>query len=153
MASYTADELLDFAIDREQEAHDLYMDLAGRAEQFDVKTFLTQLAGEELTHKAKLEEVKSGRRPFAGARDVADLHISDYLAEVAPSGSLDYQDALILAIKREEASRNLYTDLARLAADKELKTVFLALAEEEGKHKHRFEIAYRYSFREHGSDS
>ena len=58
MAAYTADELLDFAIDREQEAHDFYMDLAGRAERPDMKDLLTQLAREELRHKKKLEELQ-----------------------------------------------------------------------------------------------
>jgi flavorubredoxin len=49
MAAYTADELLDFAIDREQEAHDFYMDLAGRTERPDSKDLLKELAREELT--------------------------------------------------------------------------------------------------------
>jgi rubrerythrin len=146
MASYTAHELLDFAIDREQESHDFYVDLAGKAERPETKDLLTQLAKEELGHKKKLEAIKSGRRSLPAARDVRTLEISERLAEVEPSGELKYEDALILAMKREEAAFGLYTDLSKLAGDEELKRIFLALAQEEAKHKLRFEIEYKETF-------
>ena len=146
MAAYTAHELLDFAIDREQESHDFYMDLAGRAERHETKDLLMQLAKEELGHKKKLEAIKSGRRSFPAAKDVTTLEISDHLVEVEPSGELRYEDALILAMKREEEAFGLYTDLSKLAGDEELKRIFLALAQEEAKHKLRFEIEYKETF-------
>jgi rubrerythrin len=153
MAAYTAEELLDFAIDREQEAHDFYTDLAGRAERPDMKDLLTQLASEELRHKKKLEKIKSGSRSFPAAKDVTDLEINDYLVAVEPSSKLNYQDALILAMKREEAAFSLYTDLAKLAGDEELKRIFLALAQEEAKHKLRFEIEYKETFLDQGPNT
>jgi rubrerythrin len=143
VAAYTAEDLLDFAIEREQEAHDFYVDLAGRAEQPDVKELLTQFAREELEHKKKLEEIKSGSRSFPAAKDVTDLKISDYVVEVEPGSKLNYEDALILAMKREAAAFSLYADLSKLAGDEELKRIFLALAQEEAKHKRRFELEYR----------
>jgi rubrerythrin len=146
MAAYTAGELLDFAIDREQEAHDFYMDLAGRAEQPNTKDLLTQLAREELGHKKKLEEIKRGNRSFPAAKDVTSLEISDYLDDVEPGSKLSYEDALVLAMKREEASSSLYTDLSKLAGDEELKRIFLGLAQEEAKHRLRFEIEYKETF-------
>jgi len=146
VAAYTADELLDFAIDREQESHDFYMDLAGRVKQPDTKDLLTRLAREELGHRKKLEAIKSGGRSFPTAKDVTAFQISDYLVAVEPSRELGYEDALILAIKREEAAFSLYTDLSRLAGDEELKRIFLALAQEEAKHKLRFEIEYKETF-------
>ena len=150
MAAYTADELLDFAIDQEQEAHDFYMDLAGRVERPDTKDLLTQLASEELRHKKKLEEIRRGSRAFPAAKDVTDLEISEYLVDVEPSSKLNYQDALTLAMKREEAAFRLYTDLSKLAVDKELRRVFLALAQEEAKHKLRFEREYKEAFLDQG---
>ena len=62
--------------------------------------------------------------------------------EVEPDEDLDYQKALILAMKKEKAAFMLYTDLADQADDAELKDVFKALAQEEAKHKLRFEIEY-----------
>jgi len=146
VAVYTAGELLDFAIDREQEAHDFYMDLAGRAERPGTKDLLTQLAGEELRHKKKLEEIKSGSRALPAAKNVRDLEVSDQFADVEPGSKLNYQGALILAMKREEAAFRLYTDLSKLAWDEELRRVFLALAQEEAKHKLRFEREFKETF-------
>jgi rubrerythrin len=146
VAVYTADELLDFAIDREQEAHDFYMDLAGRAKRPDTKDLLTRLAKEELGHKKKLEAIKSGNRSFPAAKDVTAVEIDDYLVDVEPDSKLNYEDALILAVKREEEAFILYTDLSKLAGDGELKRIFLGLAQEEAKHKLRFEIEYKKTF-------
>jgi rubrerythrin len=146
VAAYTAEDLLGFAIEREQEAHDFYVDLAGRAEQPDVKELLTQFAREELEHKKRLEEIKSGSRSFPAAKDVTDLKISDYVVGVEPGSKLNYEDALILAMKREAAAFSLYTDLSKLAGDEELKRIFLALAKEEERHKLRFESEYKEAF-------
>lgn len=146
MAAYTANELLDFAIDREQEAHDFYTDLAGRAKQPDTKDLLTQLAREELGHKKKLEAIKSGSCSFSATKDVTAVEIGDYLVAVEPDSKLDYEGALILAMKREEAAFILYTDLSKIAGDEELKLLFLALAQEEAKHELRFEIEYKKTF-------
>ena len=82
----------------------------------------------------KLEEIKNGSRSFPAEKGVTELQIGDYLVDVEPSSELDYEDALILAMKREEAAFILYTYLSRLAGDEELKRIFLALAQEEAKH-------------------
>ena len=142
MALSNADELLDFAIQGEQEAHDFYIDLADRVERPAMKKLLKQFAREEAGHKKKLESIKKGSRSFPYADDVVDLKIADYLVEVEPTGDLTYQEALILAMKREKAAFRLYTDLAALTADKDLKLVFRSLAQEEAKHKLRFELEY-----------
>ena len=55
---------------------------------------------------------------------------------------MDYQDALILAMKREKAAFRLYTDLAAATDDADLKSTFEALAQEEARHKLKIEIEY-----------
>jgi len=55
---------------------------------------------------------------------------------------MDYQDVLILAMKKEKASFHLYTDLADEVENQIQKETFLSLAQEEAKHKLRFEIEY-----------
>jgi rubrerythrin len=142
MAAGNLEEILDFAIEREQEAHDFYMDLAKKAERPGMEGLFTQFAREELGHKAKLEGVKKGARSFAPAKQVVDLKIGDYLVEVEPTTTLTYQNALILAMKKEKAAFQLYTDLAAETSDAEVKQLFEGLAQEEAKHKLRFEIEY-----------
>ena len=136
------DEILDFAIQREQEAHDFYMDLAKKMDRPGMKEIFTQFAGEELGHRKKLEAVKQGKRLLPAKDKVLDLKIAEYLVSVEPDEDLDYQKALILAMKREKASFKLYTDLAASVEEQEVKQIFLGLAQEEAKHKLRFEVEY-----------
>lgn len=55
---------------------------------------------------------------------------------------MTYQDALVLAMKKEKSAFKLYMNLSNKIANKELKDLFLMLAMEESKHKLRFEIEY-----------
>lgn len=142
MTLNNVDEILDFAIQREQEAHDFYMDLAKKMERPGMKEIFTQFAGEELGHRKKLESVKQGKRLLPAAGKVLNLKIAEYTVDVDPNEELDYQKALIVAMKREKASFKLYSDLADAVADDDLKQSFRALAQEEAKHKLRFEVEY-----------
>ena len=77
------------------------------------------------------------------------LTIGDHLEEVDLDTKLDYQQALILAMKAEKNADRLYNDLAGAADDENLKGMFLTLAQEEAKHKLRFEVEYdEYVLRE-----
>jgi rubrerythrin len=136
------EEILDFAIDKEQEAHDFYTDLANKADRPGMKAIFTQFAGEEMGHKNKLMSIKQGKRLLPKAEKVMDLKIAEYVVDVDPGQELDYQKALILAMKREKAAFRLYTDIANQTDDNEMKLSFLALAQEEAKHKLRFELEY-----------
>ena len=145
----SVDDLLDYAIDREQEAHDFYVDLSNRVST--MKNTFTGFAKEELGHKAKLQAVKSGKKLLASSSKVADLKIGDYLVEVEADDpeTLDYQQALIIAMKKEDAAMRLYKDLAGRAGDPGIKDLLLGLAQEEAKHKLRFEVEYdEYILRE-----
>ena len=137
------EEILNFAIDREQEAHDFYIDLARKTAQPDMKQIFTHFANEELGHKKMLSSIKEGKKLLPRPGKVLDLKLAEYLVKVDPSSEdLDYQQALILAMQREKAAFRLYTDIAEATDDEEMKRTFLALAQEEAKHKLRFEVEY-----------
>lgn len=138
----TAEEILAFAIQKEQEAADFYNDLAGKSELVNVKDILLGFAKEELGHKAKLEGVKTGNRLLNADKKIADLQIGDHLVEIDLDATLGYQEALIVAMKAEKAAFKLYSDLATVTDDAELKEMLLGLAQEEAKHKLRFELEY-----------
>jgi rubrerythrin len=138
----SVDGVLDFAIKREEEAFAFYMDLAGRIERPDMKTLFRQFAEEEKGHKAKLQGVKTGKQLLPAEKQVMDLQMSDYLVTEEPTEDVSYQKALILAMKKEKVSFKLYTDLAASAPSDDLKNTFLSLAQEEAKHKLRFELEY-----------
>lgn len=137
----SVDEILDFAIKEEEEAFDFYNDLAGKMKKPGMKELFEGFALEEKSHKAKLLAVKDGKLLMPSADKVADLKIADYLVDVTASDDVDYQQALIIAMKKEKAAFRMYTDLAA-AAEQGLANTFLALAQEEAKHKLRLEIEY-----------
>jgi rubrerythrin len=138
----SVDEILDFAIGQEEEAAEFYTGLAARMDRPWMSEIFKEFAQEEVWHKKKLLEVKSGKRLIAAEQKVLDLKIGDYLVDVEPSDHMDYQQALVVAMKKEKKAFKMYIDLAGASDDANLKAVFMSLAQEEAKHKLRFEIEY-----------
>ncbi len=143
------DDILDFAINAEQEAVDFYTKLASIAKTEAIKKVFTEFAGEEMVHKTKLIDVKQKGSFGAAAEKVLDLKISDYIVKIQATPEMTYQDTLILAMHREKSAFKLYTALADRAPNADIKNLFLMLAQEESKHKLRFELEYdEYVMRE-----
>jgi rubrerythrin len=138
----SVEEILDFAIEREEEAAKFYTDLAAKVDKQWMSEVFTDFAREEQGHKNKLIAVKEGKRLLSAQQKIQDLKIGDYLVDVTPGPDISYQEALILAMKKEKAAFKLYNDLALSTDHQEIKSLFLALAQEEAKHKLRFEIEY-----------
>ena len=138
----SAEEILDFAIKNEEEAASFYADLAENVESASMRKVFEDFAREEQGHKKKLQAVKQSGTMEPATRHVLDLQIGDYLVDTEPGTELDYQQALVLAMKQEKAAFKLYMDLATAATDPEPRSLLLALAQEEAKHKLRFEIEY-----------
>jgi rubrerythrin len=136
------DDLLGFAIEKEAQAADFYMDLASRVTRPNMRLAFQELAREERTHKLKLERIRENGTLSPEPRAVPDLRISDYITDVEPSLDMDYQQVLIVAMRREKASFRLYSDLAASTPDGQVRQALLALAQEEAKHKLRLEIEY-----------
>ncbi len=139
----TIEKVLDFAIGQEEKAAKLYTLLAEGTDSESMKDVFLQFAKEEKGHRAKLIAIREGKQVMIPANTpVPDLKIGDYLEDVNYFEKLDYQQALILAMKAEKAAFRLYQDLASATDDQVLKETLLGLAQEEAKHKLRFEIEY-----------
>jgi rubrerythrin len=144
MAKVNADsEILEFAIAREIEANKLFLALAERVDNDAIRKVLQDLAAEELEHKEKLELeiMKLGHvvnEPGKGLIPDHDYVVSDTDAPL----DMDYKDILQLGIEKENAAFRIYVDLIGQVKDKASKELLLELAEEEVKHKMRFEYEY-----------
>ena len=136
------DEVIQFAIDSEQEAVDAYTTASEIVGRRNVKDMLLGLARQERMHKKKLESIDRARVNDAAIVDVPDLKIADYTDDVTVTPDMDYQDILVVAMKREEKAHNLYTTLASNTRDAELRKVFEFLAAEEAGHKLALEKEY-----------
>jgi len=145
------DKVLDFAILCEEQAVEFYTRLAEKASKQPVKKVFLEFADEERGHKAKLEEIKSGKQLLLTEDKVSNLGLAEQIDDesVRIHEGMDYQQALIIAMKAEKAAFKLYTGMAAECDNPAIKEVLLGLAQEEAKHKLRFEIEYdEYVLRE-----
>ena len=141
----SVDEILDFAIGREAEAIELYSDLLRKVEKPEMRSALKGFIKEELEHKEKLETEKAEGIVLKD-EEVGNLGIAEYVEGGEARPDMSYKDLLVLAMKKEDTSVKLYTDLAKIAQDEKLKDTFLLLAQEEAEHKLRFELEYDLTF-------
>ncbi len=138
----SASEILDFAIANEEEAAAFYRELGAKSNSPSMGKVFEGYAKEEDQHKAKLLRVKQAGNLKTAEKKVVDLQIGDYLVDTEPNAEMDYQQLLIVAMKREKAAFKLYTDMAAATDDADLSALLSGLAQEEAKHKLRFEIEY-----------
>ena len=139
----TFDEVIDFAIKREEEAVAFYTELQDLAKFSTQKEILKEFQLMEQGHIKLLIRVKERKSVKQLNPTVPeDLMLSTYLVEAPASGEMTYQDILITAIKREERSTALYKVLLEESSDSELVKVFQQLVAEESKHKNHFEVLY-----------
>ena len=142
MNKTSVDEILDYAIQAEQDAVDLYTGLAKTTKSPSARVAFKAFAAEEATHKKKLKTVKKGKTFLNSKQQVLDLKISDYTVAGELGDQPDYQEVLLFAMQQEKAAFKLYTHLANKTDVPEIKELLLGLAQEEAKHKLAFEIEY-----------
>ena len=143
MDEYGSDaEILELAIAREEDANKFFLIMASRAARPEMRRVFEELAAEELEHKAKLEleVMKSGR--VVKSTDKAEIKADNNPETAIPKLDMDYKHMLLLGMQKEESSFRLYVDLAARVSSEEAYETLVALAEEEVKHKMRFEMEY-----------
>ncbi|HQO10077.1 MAG TPA: ferritin family protein [Clostridiales bacterium] len=134
--------IIDFAIDREKEAVEFYTALQEKTKFAGVRDMLKELAAMETGHISVLNSIRTKGIDNISIQQIKNLHISDYMVEKEPSQDMDYQDILIIAMKREEKSKALYEDLAVRFEDSPTGKLFSKIAAEESDHKLKFEKLY-----------
>ena len=137
----TIEGILDFAIQREEAAAELYASMAEQVTRPEMREALLGFAAEEMRHKKRLLKIKSGELPAVSEEKILDLKIADYVELPDVTSRMDYPEALRFAMNSEKVAFRLYSDLASVAPPK-LAAVFRSLAQEEAKHKLRFEVEY-----------
>ena len=133
----SVDEILQFAIDREKEAVQFYMDLSKDATRDALKQTFKEFAQEEGRHVKLLSDI-SGNRDMIDSyefKKIPDLKISDYMVEIDYKPGMPMPEILKVAMKREEKSVKLYSIMADQTSNEEAKKVFQILVQEESKHK------------------
>ncbi|MBE0646075.1 MAG: ferritin family protein [Bacteroidetes bacterium] len=138
--------VLEFAVRKEEEAAEFYTDLARSMVQPHIARIFEEFAAEEMEHKRKILIVMTGRPGWIPQARIKDLHVADIVEDVVPSSDMGYQQALILAMKAEKAAYLLYMELSSASEDDAMKDLFYLLAQEEARHRLRFEVEYDEQF-------
>lgn len=138
----TFENIISFAIEKEKEAAELYRKMSSIAKKANAKVMFNELTAEEVKHRKFLEGVTEQNIPELPLKEVTDLRISDYLVDVSFKPDMDYQDILIMAMKREESAVKLYNDMAAMVQEPKLKELLTFMAQEEARHKLRLETEY-----------
>jgi rubrerythrin len=138
----SVNEILDYAIGKEEGAAKFYSELAKRPLSEDVKKVFEGFAEAELEHKRLLEEVKSGQAQLKDD-SIHNPVITKIIKEAKVKEDMTIEEALTIAIKREQVSYRLYIELAVEAMTYETLDIFVRLAQEEARHKLWIEKEYK----------
>jgi len=144
-------EVIEFAVRREEEAHQFYKDLAQKIDDPFLQQLFSEFSEEEAGHKQTLLDLDAHgiERIFSNIiDDVKNLNITSQVNDIVPDAHLNLKQALILAMQREDKSRQLYSLLGELSEDDAISLLFVGLAKEEARHRHRIEKAYQTLFGE-----
>jgi rubrerythrin len=153
MSFKSMDEILAYAIEKEEEAVAFYTDLSEKQGFASVKETFKNFANEEKKHAKMLKELSQdpSKVETYEIKNIPDLKISDYMVEIEYSEGMMLPDILRLAMKREEQAVKLYRDLSEKSPTPELKKIFQILVQEESKHKLVLESMYDDFLADHES--
>ena len=140
----TIADIIDMAIQREEEAYVFYMDIHEKVKDASVRDTVDFIAKEEIKHKEFLVGYRAGNYGSNSLRmaDVVDYRIAEYLEEPEVDANSSSQDVYLIASHREARSHLFYKELAGMHADGELNSMLLKMANEELKHKEKMEYLY-----------
>ena len=142
MKFVTLDEVIKFAIEREDTAYRLYKRAAELSTSIPAKKMFEELAQEEANHKEvflKIDEDKAENHKLC---TIPEASIAKYLSDVPFRENLSYSEILAYALKTEENAYQLYKAAAGMTDDPKLQKVLMTFADVELGHRRRLEAVY-----------
>lgn len=142
MKFVTLEEVIKFAVEREDTAYKLYKRAAELSTSISSKKMFEELAAEEATHKevfTKIDEEKAENHKLC---TLPESSIAKYLADVPFRENLTYSEILAYALKTEENAYQLYKAAAGMTDDPKLQKLLLNFADVELGHRRRLEAIY-----------
>ena len=139
---YSIEDVLSFAIRLEQAAQEFYRLLSQKSHSQPVAQFLMTLVAEEQLHESQIQQILDERGGVLN-HSISAEEVNRYVQAMNVSESLDYTNAVKLAMDKEKAAEMLYSVLAGVMDDNTLKEMFLLLSTQEKAHKKFFEKEYR----------
>ena len=134
--------ILEFAITREQKAHEFYLDLARQTDHSLKRILFERFAREELSHMEKLQTLLSGYKELAAVGSAMPLLADDSVQETTPQIKEQLRNVIANAIKKEKNSFRLYMDMAMKVNDETVRETLMALAKDEANHQAFLEMEF-----------
>ncbi len=138
----TLEEIISFAVEREETAYRLYTRAAELSTSIASRKMFEEMAAEEAGHKEVFSRVDVGKAEQHKATRIPDMKISQYLVDVPFRKDMTYQEILTFAMKAEESAYKLYEAAAEATEDPKLKNVLRVFADVERGHKAKLEQLY-----------
>ncbi len=142
MVTTDVKEIIKQAAEQEEKAYKFYTDALKFVKDAAAKLWIKELAAEELKHKEMLQKFDVSKIRKFKPDKVQDLHIAEYLVDKDVTEIKDFQDVLIVAMKKEQKSYTFYVSMAKSTDNADMKKLCKILAQEELKHKHKIELYY-----------
>lgn len=145
MSFESIEAVIDYAIEKEQEAAEFYTELSEMEPFSGAKEAFADFSKEERKHEKLLKDLKAGSLKLGEYKFewIPDIKRSNYIVDIPYEKGMPFADILRLAMKREEKALALYNDLQTKAADNaDFVKLFKMLCQEEAKHKRALETMY-----------
>jgi rubrerythrin len=130
------------AINNEVEAYTFYQTVSEKVTDANLKKLFGELAGEEKGHREYLQKLLSRDITSLGFSSTKDYKVGDSIPTPPLTPDMKPIDGLVVAIKKELAAMQMYSQLANASDDAEVKKLFTELAAMERGHKTRLEDIY-----------
>ena len=138
----TLDDIIKFAVEREDTAYKLYKRAAELSTSISSKKMFEELAQEEATHKEVFSRIDEDKAENHKLCTLPESSIAKYLADVPFRADLTYSEILAFALKTEENAYQLYKAAAGMTDDPKMQKVLMNFADVELGHRRRIEAIY-----------
>ena len=144
MSFGSVEEIIAYAIEKEEEAVAFYTELSQNETFSGAKDAFKDFAEQEKKHAALLRDFESNKEKIAQYKYewIPDMKRSNYMVDIEYEKGMYFPDILRLAMKREQKALELYNELAGKVEDDDFINMFKILSQEEAKHKRILETIY-----------
>lgn len=142
MEFVTLEDVIKFAVEREETAYKLYTRAAEISTNVSSRKMFQELAAEEAAHKdifVRIDQEKAEQHKLC---TLPEASIAKYLADVPFRADLTYNEILAFALKTEENAYQLYKTAAGMTSDPALQKTLMAFADVELGHRRKIEAIY-----------
>lgn len=134
--------IIQFAIDNEVESYEFYTEVSLLVKDDTLKETFEDLAKEELEHREFLKDFLSSGIKEIKLDEFKDYKIADTIEKPQLSVKMNFQDAISLAVKKEQEAMDMYNGLADICLEEDQRQLFLGLMKMEQMHKAKLEDIY-----------